>query len=118
MRSTLRESFLVKPQTGSRSHHPRRSFETNQLRINNLFDIDPFDDNFGAFLRPWKIESVAKAPNIKIDLTEHDDNYAVEAEIPGVRKEDIDVRIRQPDHDQCRGEEGQGREEGRPRAAL
>jgi HSP20 family protein len=65
----------------------------SQLRINNLFDLDPFDDSFGAFLRPWKIESVAKAPRIKIDLTEHDDNYAIKAEIPGVRKEDIDVRI-------------------------
>jgi hypothetical protein len=30
---------------------------------------------------------------VKIDLTEHDDHYAVKAEIPGVRKEDIDVRI-------------------------
>ena len=65
----------------------------SQLRINNLFDLDPFDDSFGAFLRPWKIEPVAKAPRIKIDLTEHDDNYAIKAEIPGVRKEDIDVRI-------------------------
>lgn len=65
----------------------------SQLRINNLFDLDPFDDGFGAFLRPWKIEPVATAPRIKIDLTEHDDNYAIKAEIPGVRKEDIDVRI-------------------------
>jgi HSP20 family protein len=65
----------------------------NQMRIRNLFDIDPFDDNFGALLRPWKIETVAKAPTIKIDLTERDDSYAVKAEIPGVRKEDIDVRI-------------------------
>jgi HSP20 family protein len=65
----------------------------NQLRINNLFDLDPFDDNFGTFLRPWKLESIAKAPKIKLDLTEHDDHYAVKAEIPGVRKEDIDVQI-------------------------
>ena len=63
----------------------------NQLRT--LFDMDPFDDNFGAFLRPWKVESVAKAPKIKLDLTEHDDHYAVKAEIPGVRKEDIEVQI-------------------------
>ena len=65
----------------------------NHLRVNNLFDIDPFDDNFGAFLRPWKVESVARAPKVRVDLTEHDDHYAVKAEIPGVRKEDIDVRI-------------------------
>jgi HSP20 family protein len=65
----------------------------SQLRINHLFGMDPFDENVGALLRPWKLEPVAEAPKIKIDLTEHDDSYAVKAEIPGVRKEDIDVRI-------------------------
>jgi HSP20 family protein len=64
-----------------------------QLRVNNPFDIDLFDDAFRGFLRPWKFESAAQAPKIKIDLTEHDNDYAVKAEIPGVRKEDIDVRI-------------------------
>lgn len=65
----------------------------NQLRISHPFDIDPFDDDFRTFLRPWQGEPVAKAPTIKIDLTEHDDHYAVKAEIPGVRKEDINVQI-------------------------
>ena len=64
-----------------------------QLRVNNPFDIDLFDDAFRGFLRPWKFEAAAQAPKIKIDLTEHDNDYAVKAEIPGVRKEDIDVRI-------------------------
>ena len=65
----------------------------NPLRVNNLFDIDPFEDAFRGFLRPWKFEPTAHVPSIKIDLTEHESNYAVKAEIPGVRKEDIDVRI-------------------------
>ncbi|HTP72570.1 MAG TPA: Hsp20/alpha crystallin family protein [Burkholderiaceae bacterium] len=64
-----------------------------QLRLNNLFDLDPFDDGWRGFMRPWRFEAPGQAPRIKIDLTEHDDNYAVKAEIPGVRKEDIDVRI-------------------------
>jgi HSP20 family protein len=64
-----------------------------QLRVNNPFDIDLFDDAFRGFLRPWKFEPAAQVPKIKIDLTEHDNDYAVKAEIPGVRKEDIDVRI-------------------------
>lgn len=34
-----------------------------------------------------------RGPTIKLDLTEHDADYVVKAEIPGVRKEDIDVRI-------------------------
>ena len=65
----------------------------SQLQLSNLFDVDPFDDAFRGFLRPWKFEPAGQAPKIKIDLTEHNDNYAVKAEIPGVRKEDIDVRI-------------------------
>src|SRR5215510_8375961 len=65
----------------------------NQLRVNNLFDLDPFDDAWRGFLRPWKFEPVSQAPKIKLDITEHDDSYALKAEIPGVRKEDIDVRI-------------------------
>jgi HSP20 family protein len=65
----------------------------NQLRIDHPFDIAPFDDTFGPILRPWKIEAVAQPPRIKIDLTEHDDHYAVKSEIPGVRKEDIDVQV-------------------------
>jgi HSP20 family protein len=65
----------------------------NQLRVGNLFDLDPFDDAFRGFLRPWKIEAASQVPRIKIDLTEHENDYAVKAEIPGVRKEDIEVNI-------------------------
>jgi HSP20 family protein len=65
----------------------------NPLRVNDPFDIEPFDDALRGFLRPWKIERSMQAPRIKIDLTEHDADYAVKAEIPGVRKEDIDVSI-------------------------
>jgi len=65
----------------------------NQLRTNDPFDIEAFDDAFRGFLRPWKLERAVQAPKIKIDLTEHDGSYAVKAEIPGVRKEDIDVQI-------------------------
>ena len=65
----------------------------NELRVKDLFDIDPFDDAFRGFLRPWKFERAVQSPQIKIDLTEHDADYSVKAEIPGVRKEDIDVRI-------------------------
>ena len=65
----------------------------NQLRVKDLFDIDPFDDAFRGFLRPWKLESAVQAPQIKIDLTERDTDYSVKADIPGVRKEDIDVRV-------------------------
>lgn len=43
--------------------------------------------------RPWRAEGGERAPQIRLDLSETDGAYAVKAEIPGVKKEDIDVRI-------------------------
>lgn len=65
----------------------------NELRVKDLFDMDPLESSFRNLLRPWRLEGVDRAPQIKIDLSEHDDSYMVKADIPGVRKEDIDVRI-------------------------
>jgi HSP20 family protein len=58
-----------------------------------VFDLDPFEVGFRNLLRPWRSQGLEQAPQIKLDLSETDDSYAVKAEIPGVRKEDIDVRI-------------------------
>ena len=44
-------------------------------------------------MRPWRSELAERAPQIKVDIHEADGSYTVKAEIPGVRKEDIDVRI-------------------------
>jgi HSP20 family protein len=64
----------------------------NQLRIPDLFDVDPFPSMRNLW-RPWRLEADDGAPQIKLDVRETDKAYAVKAEIPGVRKEDIDVRI-------------------------
>ena len=65
----------------------------NELRTIDPFALDPFDDAFRSLLRPWRMEMPQAAPSIKIDLTEQDGSYAVKAEIPGVKKDDIDVRV-------------------------
>jgi HSP20 family protein len=65
----------------------------NDLRVNDLFALDPIDDMFRGLTRPWASSLTARAPQIKIDVNEADANYVVKAEVPGVRKEDIDVRI-------------------------
>lgn len=65
----------------------------NQLRTLDPFAIDPFEDTLRSFMRPWRLEVPEAAPRIKIDVAEQDGSYAVKAEIPGVRKEDIDVRV-------------------------
>jgi len=65
----------------------------NDLRVNDLFSLDPIDDMFRGITRPWPATPTARAPQIKLDVNEADANYVVKAEVPGVRKEDIDVRI-------------------------
>ena len=65
----------------------------NELSLFDPFSLDPMDDTFRNFMRPWRIETANVTPRIRIDLSELDGSYLVKAEIPGVRKEDIDVRI-------------------------
>lgn len=65
----------------------------NELRSLDPFAIDAFADTFRALTRPWRFDAPDAAPRIRIDLSEEDGSYTVKAEIPGVRKEDIDVRV-------------------------
>lgn len=65
----------------------------SQQSLNELMSMDSFDDAFRGFLRPWLEREGEMAPTIKIDLSEADGNYRVKADLPGVRKEDIDIQI-------------------------
>ena len=65
----------------------------------NVTRFDPFndlvDDLFkGFFVRPVGYEAQsAVAPRMKLDVSEKNGAYLVQAELPGVRKEDIHVAI-------------------------
>ena len=65
----------------------------------NITRFDPFndlvDDVFkGFFVRPVAYEGRdAVLPRIKVDVAEKNGAYTVTAELPGVRKEDIQVTI-------------------------
>ena len=65
----------------------------NELRHFDPFALEPFDESLRSLLRPWKFGEMEAAPRIKLDVSEQDGAYGVKAEIPGVRKEDIDVRV-------------------------
>jgi len=56
---------------------------------------DPFDDLFrGFFVRPVDFNGQQQqAPSIKMDVKEQGDAYLVHAELPGVKKEDIQVVV-------------------------
>ena len=61
--------------------------------------LDPFgelvDDLFKGFLvRPLAMEGAREAlPRMKVDVAEKNGAYAVTAELPGVKKEDIQITI-------------------------
>ena len=63
----------------------------------NITRWDPFedmDDLFrGFFLRPMRMEATDQPVRIKMDVKEDDKSFTVHAEIPGVKKEDIQVSI-------------------------
>jgi len=64
---------------------------TNILRYRPADDT--FDDLFrGFFMRPVRFDGQQEI-QIKIDVSEDEKAYTVRAEIPGVKKEDINVNI-------------------------
>ena len=63
----------------------------------NITRWDPFEDSFddlvkGFFLRPMRFEQ-QEPVRVKVDVKEDANSYTVHAEVPGVRKEDIQVSI-------------------------
>ncbi len=65
----------------------------NDIRLKDPFALDPFEDMFRGMLRPWRGDAAAGAPQIRVDVHEDDEAYTIKAEIPGVKREDIDVRV-------------------------
>jgi HSP20 family protein len=65
----------------------------------NISRYEPFGDVFDDLLQGFLVRPVAyegqpaAAGRIKIDVSEKDNAYVVHAEIPGVKKEDIQVNI-------------------------
>jgi HSP20 family protein len=63
----------------------------------NITRYDPFEDLFkefgkGFWVRPYALPGETSL-EMKIDVKEDDKAYTVKADIPGVRKEDIQVEI-------------------------
>jgi HSP20 family protein len=64
----------------------------NITRFDPLSDID--DVFKGLFVRPMRIGmDAAPQLQVKMDVTRTDDTYAVKAEMPGVKKDDIQISI-------------------------
>lgn len=62
--------------------------------MSNLTPYDRLDDLFnGFFLKPVSVAQDKPALSIKTDIVENDNAYLVKAELPGVAKEDIKVKV-------------------------
>ncbi len=64
----------------------------------NITRYDPFSTNIdelfkGMFLRPMRLDLNAPEVQIKLNVTRSDGGYEVNAEMPGVKKEDIHVSV-------------------------
>jgi HSP20 family protein len=67
------------------------------MSMANISRFDPFANSFEDLVRrmatPARWEGDPQPLQIKVDVEENDKAYTVKAEIPGVRKEDINVQI-------------------------
>ena len=66
--------------------------------MQNLISYDPhtdtgFDELFRGFFKPVRLEGAPTPVMIKMDVIEAENGYLVHSEMPGVKKEDIDVAI-------------------------
>ena len=66
--------------------------------MTNLVTYDPFaatglDELFRGFFAPVRFEGARAPTMIRMDVMETDDGYKVHAEMPGVKKEDVNVEI-------------------------
>ena len=64
--------------------------------MSNITQRDPFSDLLrGFFVRPidFDFNRTLQSPEMRVDVKENAESYAVTAELPGVSKEDINVNI-------------------------
>src|SRR5690625_1525883 len=85
MRATLAAKCVkLLVQTGGNT---MSNFPISSRLMNDLFN----DLTDGFFVKPLHGDALPR--NIKLDIKENGDAYVVEAELPGVKKEDIHVEI-------------------------
>jgi HSP20 family protein len=66
--------------------------------MQSVISYDPrsdtgYDELFRGFFKPVRMEGAPAPVTIKMDVSETDNGYVVHSEMPGVKKENIDVAI-------------------------
>jgi len=87
---------------------------SKEAAMANIARYNPFDDLFNEFSRGFWVKPLAMPAgtelSIKVDVKEDEKSYTVRADIPGVKKEDIQVDI-EGDQVSLRAETKQEKEE-------
>jgi len=65
----------------------------SNLRVFDPVFSDPFDSMFKRFLAPMRLDLENGNSEMRVDITESDGHYKVRADLPGVKKEDVNVRV-------------------------
>ena len=65
----------------------------SNLRLLDSEISDTFNTALRRFFNPMALETDTPALKMRVDVSEKDNAYEVKADIPGVKKEDINVRI-------------------------
>lgn len=65
----------------------------SKLRVLDPAFSDSFETALRRFFAPIAFETDPQSLKMRVDLTEKENAYLVKADIPGVRKEDINVRV-------------------------
>ena len=54
---------------------------------------DSFESMFRRFMSPMRTEMEGVSPDMRLDVSEINGSYKVRADLPGVQKDDINIRI-------------------------
>lgn len=73
-------------------YNPYRRVRKGTARPSRSFD-DLFDDFFAPFVMTGAAEGLAESFDLKVDIYEKDNAVMIDAELPGMTKEDISVDI-------------------------
>ncbi len=65
----------------------------SNLRLFEPALSDSFESMFKRFMAPMRVEAEGGSLDMRVDVSEKDGTYTVRADLPGVKKEDINVRI-------------------------
>lgn len=65
----------------------------SNLRLLDSEISDSFNTALRRLFNPMALEADAPALKMRVDVSEKDNAYEVKADIPGVKKEDINIRI-------------------------